>query len=63
MRPASIPAITAASADAINQYGLASDAPVRNSMRVASPSISERTAEVRLSWLQVNVAGAKLPGA
>ena len=30
------PATTAASAEATNQYGLASEAPVRNSMRVAS---------------------------
>ena len=63
-RPASSPATTAASAEATNQYGLASDAPLRNSMRVAagSASIRERTAALRLSRLQVTVAGANESG-
>ena len=64
LRLASSPAITAARADAINQYGLASEAPLRSSIRVAdgSASISERTAALRLSRLHVTVAGANESG-
>ena len=66
MRCAWPPALrsTAARADAINQYGLASEAPLRSSIRVAdgSGSISERTAALRLSRLHVTVAGANESG-
>ena len=55
---------TAANAEAISQYGLASEAPLRSSIRVASGSgsISDRTAALRLSRLHVTVAGAKESG-
>lgn len=58
------PATTAARAEAMSQYGFASDAPVRSSMRVASgvASSSDRTADVRLSRPIPAVAGAKEPG-
>ena len=64
-RRASSPAMTAASAEAISQYGLESDAPERNSIRDASgaSSTSERTAALRLSRLQLTVSGAKVSGA